>query len=96
MRSVLTATMIIDSHAYCWTPFDAPTPGFSGDEKMLLLQRAYASHHQPTLRINDGALGDSAVLLDSTGGQELPVADSRRLCAARSLQRGALMASFSR
>ena len=63
--------MIIDSHAYCWTPFDAPTPGFSGDEKMLLLQRAYAGHHQPALRINDGAVGDSAVLLDSTGGQEL-------------------------
>ena len=57
--------MIIDSHAYCWSAFDAETSGYdSPGEKLSWLMHSYASHHQPALRLNDGAVGDASVLLD--------------------------------
>ena len=70
--------MIIDSHAYCWSAFDAETPGYdSPGEKLSWLMHSYASHHQPALRLNDGAVGDASVLLDGVPkiGAGVPSAD---------------------
>lgn len=56
--------MIIDSHAYCWTAFDEETEGYSSaGEKMAWLMHSYSGHHQPALRLDDGAVGDASVLV---------------------------------
>jgi predicted TIM-barrel fold metal-dependent hydrolase len=42
--------MIVDSHAYCFPPLDAPE---GGDERVKRAQVAHALHHQPALRLRD-------------------------------------------
>jgi hypothetical protein len=49
--------MIIDSHAYCWTAFDAETEGYASPaEKMSWLMHSYSGHHQPAVRLNDNVV----------------------------------------
>lgn len=54
--------MIVDGHAYCFEPADAPAGHASGAEHLSWLQLWYAKHHQPALRLRDRAPGDAAVL----------------------------------
>lgn len=54
--------MIIDSHAYCFEPLDSPRGYSSSDEHLRWAQAAHASHHQPAIRIPDGAEGPSDAL----------------------------------
>ena len=42
--------MIVDSHAYCFPPLDAPD---GGEERLRRAQVAHAHHHQPAFRLRD-------------------------------------------
>ena len=56
--------MIIDTHAYCFEAWDSARgyPGGAAEHLQLVLE-GNAGHHQPAMRIPDGALGDSAAML---------------------------------
>ena len=54
--------MIVDSHAYCFPPLDAPE---GGEERLRRAQVAHASHHQPAFRLRDRAPAASSPLAPS-------------------------------
>eukprot|EP01051_Picozoa_sp_SAG22_P001486 SAG22_NODE_59_length_23617_cov_252.868144_4_plen_201_part_00 len=55
--------MIVDTHAYCFLPLDSARGYASSDDHLARVCSGNAGHHQPALRINDGAAGDSAAML---------------------------------
>ena len=54
--------MIVDTHAYCFPPLDAPG---GGEERLRRAQVAHALHHQPALRLRDRAPASSHPLAPS-------------------------------
>ena len=68
--------MIVDSHAYCFPPLDAPD---GGEERLGRAQVAHAHHHQPAFRLRDRAPASSRPL--APGGtldvSDLPDVDFR-------------------
>ena len=48
--------MIVDTHAYCFPPLDAPG---GGEERLRRAQVAHSLHHQPALRLRDRAPASS-------------------------------------
>lgn len=54
--------MIIDSHAYCFTPADHPAGHASSEEHLAWLQVAVAGHHQPALRLSDRSESEASAL----------------------------------
>eukprot|EP01046_Picozoa_sp_COSAG06_P037479 COSAG06_NODE_4233_length_4446_cov_6.373821_7_plen_56_part_01 len=52
--------MIIDAHAYCFEAWDSPRGYASADEHLALVAEGNAGHHQPALRLSDGAAADAA------------------------------------
>ena len=54
--------MIIDSHLYCFEPLDNARGYSSSAEHLGWAQSGHASHHQPAIRISDGAHGPSEIL----------------------------------
>ena len=55
-----TGRMIIDAHAYCFEAWDSPRGFASADEHLALVAEGNAGHHQPALRLSDGAAADAA------------------------------------
>ena len=54
--------MIIDSHAYCFEPADSSRGYATAQEHLAIVQQAQARHHQPAMRLQDGAEGRSDIL----------------------------------
>ena len=54
--------MIIDSHAYCFQPGDAPAGFASPEEHLAWIQAAQTLHHQPAWRVRDRAPASSEML----------------------------------
>lgn len=54
--------MIIDSHAYCFTPVDQPGGYATAAQRLRWVQIATAGHHQPAFRLRDRQPADSSVL----------------------------------
>ena len=54
--------MVIDSHLYCFEALDGARGYSSSEEHLKWAQACHASHHQPTMRIPDGADGPSEIL----------------------------------
>ena len=54
--------MILDSHAYCFPPADAPAGHASGAAHLRWVQAAHAGHHQPAWRVRDRSPPPSRVL----------------------------------
>ncbi len=54
--------MIVDAHAYCFTPADTPAGHASSAEHLNWLQTANAGHHQPAMRLSDRSSADAAAL----------------------------------
>ncbi|MFH1568587.1 MAG: amidohydrolase family protein [Gemmatimonadota bacterium] len=54
--------MIVDAHAYCFPPADAPAGHASGAAHLRWVQVSHAGHHQPAWRVRDRAPATSAPL----------------------------------
>ena len=59
--------MIVDSHAYCFEPGNAPAGHRSSADHLRWLQMSQAAHHQPAWRIRDRAAASSDALVGPDG-----------------------------
>ena len=71
--------MIVDAHAYCFPPMDSPAGYPSAAEHLKWVQLAFATHHQPAMRIRDRAIADAGALLPGAqeGAPDLPEVNLR-------------------
>jgi predicted TIM-barrel fold metal-dependent hydrolase len=72
-----SATVIVDSHVYCFTAPDTLAGHSSVEEHMGLWQWGYALHHQPAFRARDRAPADARLLLDPAPHDPLRRATNR-------------------